>query len=59
MAYRDFNLKTVKNQFDLQLVENQSLFSEIAPLDISEHLLGRSTRVLLNFISQLYGNDSS
>ena len=59
MAYSDFNLKTVKNQFDLQLVENQSLFSEIAPLDISEHLLGRSTRVLLNFISQLYGNDSS
>jgi len=38
MAYRDFNLKTVKNQFDLQLVENQSLCSDIEPRPISGYL---------------------
>jgi len=38
VAYSDFNLKTVKNQFDLQLVENQSLFSDIEPRPISDYL---------------------
>lgn len=38
MAYSDFDLKRVKNQFDLQLVENQSLFSDIAPITISDYL---------------------
>lgn len=38
MAYRDFNLKMVKNQFGLELIENQSLFSDIEPRPISDYL---------------------
>ncbi|MEZ5672906.1 MAG: hypothetical protein R3E08_11230 [Thiotrichaceae bacterium] len=39
MAYSDFTLKTVKAKFGLQLVENKSLFSEIASCVVSEYLL--------------------
>lgn len=39
MAYSDFTLKTVKTNFGLQTIENQSLFSEIASCAISEYLL--------------------
>jgi hypothetical protein len=38
MAYSDFTLKTVKSKFGLQINENQSLFSEVVQLTISEYL---------------------
>ena len=38
MSYRDFDLKKVKNEFGLQLVENQDLFSQVEPIEISRSL---------------------
>ena len=38
MAYSDFTLKKVKSDFNIQTVENHSLFSKIAELPISDYL---------------------
>ncbi len=39
MSYSDFNLKKVKSEFDLKLVEDQDLFSTVAEVEISDFLL--------------------
>jgi len=38
MPYSDFTLKKVKEQFDLQVVENQYLYSSIETVGISDYL---------------------
>lgn len=38
MAYSDFSLKQVKEQFQLNIINAQDLFSEITPISISEYL---------------------
>lgn len=38
MAYSDFNLKTVKTAFNLEIVEHQDLFSTIKEVEISSFL---------------------
>ena len=40
MPYSDFNLKKVKSEFGLELVENQDLFSTVAEVEISDFLSG-------------------
>jgi hypothetical protein len=39
MAYSDFTLKKVKADFQLETIENLSLFADIAPVELSEYLL--------------------
>ena len=38
MAYSDFTLKKVKSDFDIQMVESDSLFSHIEAIEISDYL---------------------
>ena len=38
MSYSDFNLKRVKQEFNLSFIENKDLFIEIAEVEISEYL---------------------
>ena len=38
MAYRDFNLATVRDRFDLTFEENRDLFAEVMPVAPSEML---------------------
>ncbi len=38
MAYSDFTLKRVKSELNLKIVENESLFSDIEPVEISDYL---------------------
>jgi hypothetical protein len=38
MAYSDFSIKDVKQKFDIKIIENESLFSDIAELEISDYL---------------------
>jgi hypothetical protein len=38
MTYSDFTLKKVKSELKLQIIENQSLFTEINPIKISDYL---------------------
>ena len=38
MAYSEFTLKQVKQDFDLTLIENESIFEDITPIKISQHL---------------------
>ncbi len=38
MPYSDFTLKKVKEQFDLQVIENQELYCSINPVGISDYL---------------------
>ncbi|MCK5524003.1 MAG: hypothetical protein KAI83_12800 [Thiomargarita sp.] len=38
MSYSDFTLKKVKSQFDLNIVENEDLFSTIEEVEISDFL---------------------
>jgi len=38
MSYSDFTLKKVKEKFQLHIIENEDLFSEIDEIEISEYL---------------------
>jgi len=38
MSYSDFDLKTVKNEFNLKIIETEDLFSQIKPVEISNLL---------------------
>ena len=38
MSYSDFTLKKVKDKFQLRIIENEDLFSEIKSIEISEYL---------------------
>lgn len=38
MSYSDFNLKRVKQEFNLNFIENKDLFLEIEEVEISRHL---------------------
>ena len=38
MSYSDFTLKKVKSAFDLEIIENQSLFADIQPITPSDYL---------------------
>ncbi len=38
MAYSDFTLKRVKSEFNIQTIENQSLFLQVGEQDISDYL---------------------
>jgi len=38
MAYSDFTLKKVKSDFNLKTIENKPLFSDVAEIEISDHL---------------------
>ena len=38
MAYNDFNLRQVKKDFGLTLIERKSLFAEVAEVEVSENL---------------------
>ncbi len=38
MAYRDFDLKKVKSEFNLLIVENEDLFSMTEAVEISDFL---------------------
>lgn len=44
MAYSEFTLKKVKSDFQLQTVENVSLFSSILPIEITDYLKTTLTR---------------
>jgi hypothetical protein len=39
LAYSDFTLKKVKADFNIETIENKSLFSDIEELDISDYLI--------------------
>lgn len=39
MAYSDFTLKKLKHDFNMRMIENQSLFANILELEISEYLI--------------------
>lgn len=39
MPYSDFDLKKVKEDFHLNLIENEDLFSNVPEMQISEYLL--------------------
>jgi hypothetical protein len=38
MAYSKFTLKDIKNKFNIQLIEDKHLFTDIEPFTISDHL---------------------
>jgi hypothetical protein len=38
MAYSDFTLKRVKSEFNLEIIENRSIFSHIQGVEISDYL---------------------
>lgn len=38
MAFCDFDLKKVKAEFKLQIVENEDLFSDVEAIEISDFL---------------------
>jgi hypothetical protein len=39
MAYSDFTLKKIKEELDIQLVENKDLFSQMPEVQVSDYLL--------------------
>jgi hypothetical protein len=39
MAYSDFDLQKIETEFQLKIIENQTLFEKIAPLKISDFLI--------------------
>jgi hypothetical protein len=39
MSYSDFTLKKIKQELAVELVENQDLFSQSAPVQVSDYLL--------------------
>ena len=38
MAYSDFTLRKVKSELDINFIENESVFSHIKPVEISQYL---------------------